>query len=481
MRIATPFAVASVLGVLSSCSMTAMSAVAQQSAPHPNIIHIVADDLGWADVGFHGSDIKTPNLDQLAQTGARLEQFYVQPMCTPTRAALMTGRYPLRYGLQTLVIPASLSYGLPTDEWLLPQALKEAGYTTAILGKWHLGHAKREFWPKQRGFDHQYGAQLGEIDYFTHGVGGKTDWYRDNKPVQEKGYVTTLLGDDAVRFIDAQNSNKPFFMYVAFTAPHTPYQAPQEYIDKYKQISDPNRRTYAAMITAMDDQIGRVVKALDKRGLRQNTLIIFYSDNGGNQSAHLAGETEVKGPLPASNGPYRGGKGDLYEGGTRVPSLINWPGKIKPGTVVDQMIHIVDYYPTLAKLAGANLSKSKPLDGLDMWPTISDGKPSPRDEVVYNVETFRGAVRKGDWKLVWRTILPSKVELFNLAQDPYEKTNVAGQNPEKVIELQKRIDGLAGEMSKSLLLTEVFKGVTKGLTGKPPALPDEDAFYEQAD
>ena len=170
----------------------------------------------------------------------------------------------------------------------------------------------------------------------------------------------------------------------------------------------------------------------------------------------------------------------MYEGGTRVPSLINWPGKIKPG-VVDQMVHVVDYYPTLAKLAGANTSKSKPLDGLDVWPTISDGKPSPRKEVVYNVEMFRGAVRKDDWKLVWKTMLPSKVELFNIAQDPYEKSNVADQNPEKVQELQKRVDGLAGEMAKSLLLEQVFKGVAKGLTGKPPALPNEDEFYEQSD
>ena len=469
-----------VLSALAIWFIAAIPAVAQQNTLRPNIIYILADDLGWADVGFHGSDIKTPSIDLLAQTGVRLEQFYVQPMCTPTRAAIMTGRYPLRYGLQTLVIPASMSYGLPTDEWLLPQALKEAGYTTAILGKWHLGHAKREFWPMRRGFDYQYGAQLGEIDYFTHAVGGKTDWYRNNKLVNENGYVTTLLGDDAVRFIDRQDPKKPFFMYLAFTAPHTPFQAPQEYIDKYKQISDPNRRTYAAMITEMDGQIGRVVQALEKRGLRQNTLIIFHSDNGGNQSAHLAGETEVKGPLPASNGPLRGGKGDLYEGGTRVPSLINWPGKIKPA-VVDQMIHVVDYYPTLVKLVGANVTKSKPLDGLDVWSTISDGKASPRKEVVYNVEMFRGAVRRDDWKLVWRTVLPSKIELFNLAQDPYEKTNVADQNPEKVQELQKRIDGLAGEMAKSLLLEQVFKGVAKGLTGKPPALPDEDNFYEQGD
>lgn len=466
--------------VLIGCVTAVMPAAAQQPAPKPNIVYILADDLGWGDVGFHGSDIKTPTLDQLAQTGAQLEQFYVQPMCTPTRAALMTGRYPLRYGLQTLVIPAGMSYGLATDEWLLPQALKEAGYTTAIFGKWHLGHAKREYWPTQRGFDYQYGAQVGEIDYFSHETGGKTDWFRNNKLLKEGGYVTTLIGDDAVRFVDRQSANKPFFMYVAFTAPHTPYQAPQEYIDRYKQIGDVNRRTYAAMITVMDVQIGRIVSSLEKRGLRQNTLIVFHSDNGGNHSALLAGESEVKGPLPASNGSYRGGKGDLYEGGTRVASLINWPGKIKPG-VVNQMVHVVDYYPTLAKLAGASTAKSKPLDGMDVWSTLSEGAPSPRTEVVYNIEMFRGAVRQGDWKLVWKTTLPAKIELFNLAQDPYEKTNVADQNADKVKVLQKRIDGLSGEMAKSLLLTEVFKGLAKGLTGKPPLLPNEGEFYEQGD
>jgi arylsulfatase A-like enzyme len=188
----------------------------------------------------------------------------------------------------------------------------------------------------------------------------------------------------------------------------------------------------------------------------------------------------VKGQLPASNAPYRGGKGDLYEGGTRVASVINWPGKIKPA-VVDQTIHVVDIFPTLAKLAGASTAKSKPLDGVDVWPTIADGKPSPRDEVIYNIEMFRGAVRKGEWKLAWRTVLPGRVELFNLAQDPQENSNLADQNPDKVREFQKRIDGLASEMAKSLLLTDVFKGVTKGLTGQPPALPNEESFYEQAD
>src|SRR5499426_1797932 len=255
----------------------------------PNILFIVADDLGWKDVGFHGSDIKTQNLDKLAAGGAKLEEFYVQPMCTPTRAALMTGRYPFRYGLQTAVIPSVSAYGLDTTEWLMPQCLKDAGYKTAIIGKWHLGHADKKYWPRQRGFDYQYGAMIGELDYFTHDEHGVLDWFRDNKPVREKGYTTTLIGDDAVKFINAQDPGKPFYLYLTFNAPHTPYQAPQEYIDRYKNITEPTRRTYAAMVTCMDDEVGRVVAALDKKGLRDNTLILFHSDNGGTRNAMFAG------------------------------------------------------------------------------------------------------------------------------------------------------------------------------------------------
>src|SRR6201993_183436 len=182
----------------------------------PNVVYIVSDDQGWKDVGYHGSDIKTPNIDKLAADGTRLEQFYAQPMCTPTRAALMTGRYPFRYGLQTLVIPSDFTYGLPTDEWLLPQALKEAGYQTAIIGKWHLGHADKKYWPRQRGFDYQYGPMIGELDYFTHSEHGVLDWFRDNEPVTEEGYTTTLLGEDAVKYINAQDSKTPFYLYLTF-------------------------------------------------------------------------------------------------------------------------------------------------------------------------------------------------------------------------------------------------------------------------
>ena len=455
------------------------SSPASAQGKKPNIIYIVSDDLGWKDVGFHGSDIKTPNIDRLAKEGTRLEQFYAQPMCTPTRAALMTGRYPLRYGLQTAVIPSSHTYGLPTDEWLLPQALKEAGYYTAIVGKWHLGHADPKYWPRQRGFDYQYGPLIGELDYFTHEQHGVVDWYRDNKLVKEEGYTTTLLGNDAVRLIDARDAKTPFYLYLTFNAPHTPYQAPQEYLDQYKSIADTNRRAYAASITAMDDQIGRVVAVLDKKGLREDTIIVFQSDNGGTFNPMFAGEGDMsKVVIPCNNGPYREGKGSVYEGGTRVVALVNWPGHVRAGVSVDEMIHVVDMYPTLTALAGASTAKSKPLDGLNVWSTLSEGKPSPRTEVIYNVEPFRAGVRQGDWKLVWRVLLPSAVELYNIKEDPSEKTNLAAKYPEKIAELERRANELAAVMAKPLLLQTEF-GAMRTRLAMPPALPGEEFEFDE--
>jgi len=440
----------------------------------PNILYIVADDQGWKDVGFHGSDIKTPQLDKLAESGVQFEQFYAQPMCTPSRAALMTGRYPHRYGLQTVVIPSAGTYGLATDEWLLPQALQEAGYKTAIVGKWHLGHADRKYWPRQRGFDYQYGPLLGEIDYYTHSAHGTRDWFRNNEPVVEEGYVTQLLGRDAVRLIRGHDPMIPLFLYLAFTAPHAPYQAPQEYLDKYQNIADPSRRTYAAMISCMDDEISKVLAALEEKKMLANTLVVFQSDNGGPRSAKFTGEVDMsKSTIPADNGPYRDGKAMLYEGGIRVVALANWPGRIKPGTVVNQPVHIVDMYPTLTALAGAQPGKNKPLDGLDVWPTIADGKPLPRTELVFDIEPFRSAIRKGDWKLVWRVTLPSSVELFNLAQDPAEKTNLADRNPHIVKELQQRIETLAKEAVPPLFLQQAFGVAQKGLFSSV-TLPEDD-------
>jgi len=459
-----------VLAALLSSSF-ALTVLAAETKP--NIVHIVADDLGWKDVGFNGcTDIKTPNIDRLAAGGAKFTQFYVQPMCTPTRAALLTGRYPFRYGLQTIVIPTAAGYGLDTTEWLMPQCLKEAGYNTAIIGKWHLGHADKKYWPKQRGFDYQYGAMIGELDYFTHSEHGVLDWFRDNKPVREKGYTTQLLGSDAVKYINEQGANKPFYLYLTFNAPHTPYQAPQDYIDRYKNIADPTRRTYAGMVACLDDEIGKVIAALDKKGLRGNTLILFHSDNGGTKNAMFAGQmadmSKVK--IPCDNGPYRDGKGSLFEGATRVCACANWPRHVKAQTV-DGIIHAVDLYPTLAALALASTAKCKPLDGMNVWDTIAEGKPSPRTEFIYNVEPFRGAVREGDWKLIWRALIPTSVDLYNLAEDPYEKNNLAAANPEKVAALQQRLEAAGKESAKPLALVWMAGAALKN---DHPLMPPED-------
>jgi len=451
--------------------------IASGAAPRPHIVHIVADDLGWKDVGFTGcTDIPTPNLDSLARGGATLSQFYAQPMCTPTRAALMTGRYPFRYGLQTAVIPSVASYGLDTAEWLLPQALKDAGYTTAIIGKWHLGHADPKFWPRQRGFDYQYGAMIGEVDYFTHEESGVLDWFRNNEPLRETGYTTTLIGQDAARLIESHDAAKPLYLYLTFNAPHTPYQAPQEYIDRFKDIADPTRRIYAGMVSCLDDEIGRVLAALEKRGMRENTLILFHSDNGGTRNAMFAGVMAdmSKVRIPCDNGPYRDGKGTVYEGGTRVCALANWPGRIQPGAV-DGLIHVVDLFPTLAALAGVSTVPPKPLDGVDVWDTIARGAPSPRTEIVYNIEPFRGALRQGNLKLIWRTLLPSSIELYDVASDPSETTNIAAAHAATVAALSQRIEVLAREAAKPLFLVHQSKVVSQGMHGEP-VLPTDEEF-----
>lgn len=445
-------------GVLATALAAGASASPAEAQPvnQPNIVYIITDDMGWKDVGYHGSDIKTPNIDKLAATGARLEQLYSQPMCTPTRAALMTGRYPLRYGLQSGVIPGAGTYSLPLDEYLLPQVLKDAGYRTVMSGKWHLGHAKKEFWPHRRGFDSFYGCTVGEIDHFTHSSHGVADWFRDDKAIVEEGFDNTLFGQEAVKQIKAHDTSKPLFLYLAFTAPHTPFQAPKEYLARYASIADSNRRAYAAMISLVDDEIGNVLAALEEKKMRENTIIIFQSDNGGVKSAMFSGDTPVEGELPANNGPYRDGKGTLYEGGTRVVAFANWPGKIKAG-VVNQMIHTVDWYPTLARLAKAPLGKNKTLDGVNVWSTVSTGSASPRKEVVYNVDPTGGAVREGDWKLVWQASLPQKIELFNLARDPSEKNDLAKANPDIVARLQRRITELSRQMAPPLLMAEAVK------------------------
>ena len=411
-------------------------------APKPHVVYILADDLGYADVGFHNGEIKTPTLDRLANGGAKLEQFYVQPVCSPTRAAFMTGRYPMRHGLQVGVVRPHAQYGLPLEERTLPQALKEAGYETAICGKWHLGHFQPDYLPTRRGFDHQYGHYNGALDYFTHIRDGGFDWHKDDKVNRDEGYSTLLVANEAVRLIRERDKKKSLFLYVPFNAVHAPHQVPEKYKEPYAKLAEP-RRTYAGMVAAMDEAIGLIVAALDEAGIRKDTLILFSSDNGGPQPGKVT-----------SNGPLRAGKATLYEGGVRVAALANWEGKIKAGTIVNESLHIVDWYPTILKLAGANPEQKLALDGLDAWPTIAEGKSSPHKDILLNTTPNNGAIRMGDWKLVINgnrndeggkkdKIDGERIELFNLALDIGEKTNLAKESPEKVKELRMRYDELA--------------------------------------
>jgi arylsulfatase A-like enzyme len=430
------------INLLTLCILTCLSpsiSLGQGKAPRPNIVYIMADDLGWKDVGYHGSEIKTPHIDALAKAGVRLEQFYVMPVCSPTRASLMTGRYPIRYGLQTGVVRPYADYGLPLAEQTLAEMLRAAGYFTAMVGKWHLGTIEPGYLPTARGFDHHYGHYLGAIDYFTHERDGGLDWHRNKKPLREEGYSTELLGKEAVKLItDHDFSKKPLFLYVPFNSPHSPLQAPQSYLDQYQDIKNKKRQSYAAMVACMDDQIGHIVAALKTRGVYENTLIIFHSDNGGPIN------------LGANNDPLRGAKGSLYAGGVRVVALAVWQGKLKAGTINNEPLHIVDWYPTLKKLTGSSLVQKLPLDGMDLWPTIAGGKPSPHKEILFNAEANRGAILRDGWKLIVTGKLPAKeapnkVELFHLSKDPSEKTNLAAQQAQRVQELLERLNQYAME------------------------------------
>ncbi|MCC6417682.1 MAG: arylsulfatase [Gemmataceae bacterium] len=427
--------------------LLAVSPVAQAAGAgkKPNILFLLLDDLGYTDVGFNGGDIKTPHIDRLARSGAKLAAFHVQPVCSPTRAALMTGRYPMRYGLQVGVVRPWAQYGLPLEERTLADALRGAGYFTAIIGKWHLGHFQPAYLPTRRGFAHQYGHYNGALDYFTHLRDGGFDWHRNDKVCRDDGYTTTLLGDEAVRLVDRHDEKTPLFLYVAFNAPHTPLQALPEHLKQYDHIKDKTRRSYAAMVHAVDEQIGRIVAALARRGLLENTIIIFSSDNGGPVN------------LGATNGRLRAGKGSLYQGGVLAAAFVTWPGRIKGGLTISEPLHMVDWYPTLVQRAGGSLKQQLPLDGKDIWGVLTAGEKSPHDDILLNVTPTRGALRRGDWKLVLngkgkdnpdgkgkakgkkKQGAPS-VELFDLGRDPSEQTNLAAKEPERVRELRARLE-----------------------------------------
>jgi len=412
-----------------------------QAADKPNIVYLLVDDLGYADCGFMGcTDIRTPHIDKLAKEGTILSSFYVQPVCSPTRAALLTGRYATHTGVYTVVRPGA-PWGLPLAERTLPQALREAGYQTAICGKWHLGEFHPDYTPTRRGFDQQYGHMFGAIDYFTHIRDGKHDWYRNDKPSTDEGYSTHLVAKDACRIIREKPAGKPLFLYVPFNGIHGPHQVPESYKAPYRSLPEP-RRTIAGMLAAVDEAIGQITAALDATGIRKDTLIIFSSDNGGPNPGKVT-----------MNTPLRAGKGTIYEGGMRVCAFANWPGHIAANSTNREPMHAVDWYPTLLKLAGASSEQTLAPDGLDIWPTLVKGAKSPHDAILLmGTVPGKAAIRIGDWKLLVNasekdaeeaTADDGKssggVELYNLTDDIGERNNLAASRPDKVKELRTRL------------------------------------------
>lgn len=431
---------------------------------HPNVLIFVADDLGWADVGFHGGPIDTPSLDRLAAEGMQLDRFYTTPICSPTRAALMTGRDPMRLGVAYSTILSWDNAGVHPEEHFMPESFLDAGYQTAMVGKWHLGHAQQTYHPNERGFEHFYGHLHTEVGYFPpFSVQGGKDFQRNGESIDDQGYETFLLADEASRWIRERDAEKPFFLYVPFIAPHTPFDAPDDLKQKYadmdtdllparsahtdqtRQIAkwtmQPSARPlYAAVVDGMDQAIGRVLDTLDEQGIAEDTIVLFFSDNGG--AAYSVGG--------ADNVPLRGGKGETFEGGIRVVSLLRWPERIPAGSEFDSIMTVMDVFPTLADAAGVPTGNEKKLDGRDLWPAIEAGAEVARDDWIFfasetpirgqfNLTTFND-----EWKLVQEIhqgLLSATVTnyLFRIDEDPNEENNLAAAHPDQVEEMSQAI------------------------------------------
>ena len=437
---ATRFAIAMFLTLMALGDPHALFAESDRPRP-PNILLIVADDLGWSDVGWHQGYAKTPNMDRLVAEGVELDQHYVQPVCTPTRTALMSGRYPGRFGPHALA-PSNLR-AMPLGTVTLASALKTLGYHTYQSGKWHLG-AKLEWGPTAFGFDHGYGTLTGAADPWTHKYRPgpyENTWHRDGQLFHEEGNATELVAAEAVRRIEEKQS--PWFIYVPFHAVHTPVDAPEEYLRLYDGVKfhdDPEKQNsrlrMAAMVSQLDAKIGQFVATLEQTSQRDKTLIIFTSDNGGIESLKNAYVGNVgHSPLNSENDPLRGQKNTLFEGGTRVCAFANWPGQLTPHKFTTPM-HAVDWFPTLASLVGYKPSTDLQWDGINQWPALKDAaQPLPDRTIYIAMKNGNQSLRYGNWKL----IAPKGKAplLFNIANDPYEAHDLATSHPDKIVELQK--------------------------------------------
>lgn len=437
------------------------------AAEKPNVLVIIADDLGYADVGFQGcKDIPTPNLDALAQQSVHCTNGYVShPFCSPTRAGVMTGRYQQRFGHENnpAWLPEDPKSGLPLEQVTLPQLMKKAGYITGTVGKWHLG-AHPQFHPNKRGFDDYFGFRGGGHIYLPGAQGGA----EYNVPLEFNGqerpfddYLTNILGREAAGFVE-RHQGKSWLLYLAFNAPHTPLSAPPELLAKFAGIADEGRRTYAAMVHAMDAAVGSVLARLDSTKQRENTLVFFISDNGGPNL-----EARTKKPCFTDNSPLRGYKGMVNEGGIRVPFLVSWPAKLKPGTC-DKPVISLDFLPTAVAAAGGELPADRQFDGVNLIPFLTGEKSGAPHEALFWRSNGPGgtyAARMGDWKLV--RLGKAEPELYNLASDVGETKNLATEKPEVLAKLTAAVDSW-----DRLNIAPVFDGPKQN---KKPANPKAKA------
>ncbi|HUY36105.1 MAG TPA: sulfatase-like hydrolase/transferase [Pirellulales bacterium] len=418
----------------------APAAMAEEPKRPPNFLVLVADDLGWNDIGYHGSEVRTPHLDRLAREGVRLERHYVYPICSPTRAGLLTGRNPCRFGIHDAIDPRSTE-SLPLETLTLARLLKTRGYATAMCGKWHLT-LRPEVGPRRFGFDRTYGYLHGQVDPLTHRykTGART-WHRDDEFVDEPGHATDLIAAEAVRFLSEPRQG-PFFLYVAFSVPHYPLAEDEQWLAPYhNSIKDASRRLFAASVTHMDAAVGKIVETLEKTGQIDDTLVLFTSDNGGQRNWDRA---SAKSQYDGRHGPYatlgdnrplRGWKVELYEGGVRVPAFVHWRGALKPA-VVEETVSYLDWFPTLARLAGARREAAWKLEGRDVWPLLTGVGEKPAGPTLYWDIGAASALLDGDWKLILSRGRSESIELYHLADDPQEKNDLADTHPEKVEQLR---------------------------------------------
>jgi arylsulfatase A-like enzyme len=412
------------------------------AARKPNVIVILADDLGYADVGFNGcKDIPTPNIDSLARHGVRCSNGYVShSFCSPTRAGLMTGRYQQRFGHENnpAYLPEDTKVGLPLSQKTIADVMKSAGYVTGAIGKWHLGAAPC-FHPNARGFVEYFGFLGGGHIYLPGAKGGveyNVPLLRNKEPLELKDYMTDVLSAEAAAFV-ARHKAGPFYLYVAYNAVHTPLQAPEKYLSRFAGITDERRRTYAAMNSAMDDGIGRILRALRDSGIERDTMVWFFSDNGG----------PVETVAPTRNDPLRGHKGTLYEGGIRVPFVVQWRAGLPEGAVCEQPVIALDVLPTVAALAGAKLPDSVKLDGVNIAPHLKgEAKTPPHERLFWRMGGGASwAVREGRHKLVkpGKDVAP---QLFDLNKDIGEAKDLTGEKPDVAARLQKAFDAWNAEL-----------------------------------